>query len=357
VEVLYRFEEGKSSALWFLPPLMLLWVNVHGGFILGLVLLALFGCARIWAQLTAPSAENRKQIIQLTIAFCACSAVTLLTPYGYQLHIHVYEYLSNGFLMNTINEFMSPNFHASGYGYFESFILLSIVGTLLAHEFVSPTDLILILFSIHTSLYAARNIPISAIIMSLAMGPLLAALLSPGQSPYPRWFSSVLGPIRDISEGMAEMEKHFRGHALAIAALIASVAIALNGGRLLSAQVASAHFDEKQFPVNATKFIADKGIHDHLFNSDVWSGYLIYRLYPQTKLYFDDRHDFYGEAFIKEYKKAATGSWQWREPLEKYQVRWALVASDSPLSSILKQSQDWRVEYDDGLAIVFARRQ
>ena len=47
---------------------MLLWVNVHGGFILGLVLLVLFGCARIWAYLTTPSAANRKQIIQLAFA-------------------------------------------------------------------------------------------------------------------------------------------------------------------------------------------------------------------------------------------------------------------------------------------------
>ncbi len=127
VEALYRFEEGKGSALLWLPPLMLLWVNVHGGFILGLVLLALFGCAHIWNYLAAPSAGNRRQIVQLAVTFCACLAVTLLTPYGYKLHVHVYQYLSNGYLMNTINEFMSPNFHASGYGYFESFILLSVV--------------------------------------------------------------------------------------------------------------------------------------------------------------------------------------------------------------------------------------
>ena len=61
VEALYRFEEGKRSALLWLPPLMLLWVNVHGGFILGLVLLVLFGCAQLWNYLAAPSAENRQK--------------------------------------------------------------------------------------------------------------------------------------------------------------------------------------------------------------------------------------------------------------------------------------------------------
>ena len=120
--------------------------------------------------------------------------------------------------MNTINEFMSPNFHTSGYGYFESFILLSVLGTVLAHDCVSAADLLLILFSIHAGLYAARNIPISAIIMSMSMGPLLARLLSPegGQHSYPRWLASLLDSLRDISEGMAATEKNFRGHAFAI---------------------------------------------------------------------------------------------------------------------------------------------
>jgi hypothetical protein len=109
--------------------------------------------------------------------------------------------------------------------------------------------------------------------------------------------------------------------------------------------------------VKATEFIAGKGIHDHLFNPDNWSGYLIYKLYPGTKLYFDDRHDFYGEAFIRDYLKAMNGTSRWREPLDRYQVKWILIATDSPLASVLKERKDWRVEYDDGLAIIFARIQ
>jgi hypothetical protein len=359
VDVLYRFEEGKRWVLLWLPPLMLLWVNVHGGFILGLALLALFGCARAWNYMCAPSAENRQKIVGLAIVFAACLAITLLTPYGYRLHVHVYQYLSNSFFMDSINEFMSPNFHASGHGYFELFILLAVFGIVLKHDRVTAADLLLLLFAIHAGLYSARNIPISAIIMSLSLGPMLAGVGSPrlGQGAHPPWLCSVLGAVHDISENMAAMEKQFRGHALAIAFLAASVAISMNGGRVLSAQIVSAHFDENIFPVKATEFIAAKGIRAHMFNSDVWSGYLIYKLYPGTKLYFDDRHDFYGEDFIKDYLKAANGTWRWQEPLDKYQVKWVLVATDSPLASVLKERKDWRVEYDDGLAIIFVRIQ
>ncbi len=354
VEALYRFEEGRRAALFCLPGLMLLWVNVHGGFILGLMLIALFGCAHVWNYQTTRDAVHRRQIVELAIAFGACLSVTFLTPYGYKLHLHVYQYLSNGFLMNSIGEFQSPDFHAAGFGYFECLILLSIAALAMALKRVTATDLFLLLFSIHAGLFAARNIPISAVIMSLALGPPLASVLSPGPGQ-PRWTRSLLDCVHDISENLVGMEKRFRGHALAIIVLVSSSAIALNGGRLLSAQVLSAHFDEKRFPVKAAEFIAARGIHDHLFNLDKWSGYLIYRLYPGTKLYMDDRHDFYGEAFIKEGMQVSNVTWRWREPLDKYQVRWVLIDTNSPLASVLKEDKAWHVQYDDGLAIIFSR--
>ncbi len=359
VEVLYRYEEGKRSTLFYLPPLMLTWVNVHGGFILGLALIALFGCAAIWRFLRSPGGQDRQRIIELGIAFIACFTVTLLTPYGYKLHVHVYQYLSNDFLMNAINEFMSPNFHAAGFGYFEVFILLSLAAVVAARNRVTATALFLLLFSIHAGLYAARNIPISAIMMTLAMGHMLSNVsLSTSDEPaYPRWITSLADAISEISRNMAGMEKQFQGHALVITALVASALIALNGGRVLSTQVISAHFDERSFPVKAAEYIAQRGIHDHMFNPDYWSGYLIYRLYPGTKVYFDDRHDFYGEAFVKDYLKVNTGSWRWREPLDKSQVNWVLIATESPLSTVLKESKAWKVDYDDGLAIIFSRVQ
>ena len=189
VEVLYRFQEGKRSALLWLPPMTLLWVNVHGGFILGFVLLALFGCACVWDSWMAPREGDRQKIIALAATFCACLAVTLLTPYGYQLQVHYYQYLSNSFLITHIAEYTSPNFHVSGYRYFELFILLSILAIALGRVRLATHDLLLLLFSIHAGLFAGRNIPLAVILMSLATAPLWAGILSRGAEPgaRPRW--------------------------------------------------------------------------------------------------------------------------------------------------------------------------
>jgi hypothetical protein len=104
-ETLFRFEDGESSALLWLPPLMLLWANVHAGFVLGLGLLGVFSIGRAWTALSAPREGDRRKIAQLAAILALCLLTTLLTPYGYRLHVHVYQYLSDSFLMNSIDEF------------------------------------------------------------------------------------------------------------------------------------------------------------------------------------------------------------------------------------------------------------
>jgi hypothetical protein len=357
IENLLRFEEGETKALLWLPLLMVVWVNVHGGFILGLGVLGVFvvGCATRLA--TAPQNGDRRKLAQLVTVFFVCLLATLLTPYGYRLHMHVYGYLSNRFLMNSIAEFVSPNFHDFSYEYFELFIPLVIGGVVLGRARLTPTGVLLLLISLHAGLYAARNIPISVIMMSLVLGPLLTLAVSPQANGTlaPRWLRSLVATIQEISAGMARLESQLRGHLLVAVVMVASVTLVLHGGRASSKQLLAAHFDEKSLPVRAAQFIAQSGIHSHLFSSDTWGAYLIYRLYPGTKVYFDDRHDFYGETFVKEYAEVVTASRQWREPLDRHQVQWVLMPVDSPLATVLRESPDWRPAYDDGVAILFSR--
>jgi hypothetical protein len=354
VEHLLRWEKGERSAVLWFPLWMLLWVNLHAGFILGLGLLGIFAVGSVWSSLTVP---REGQILRLTTVFLLCLLATLVTPYGWRLHIHVYQYLSDSYLMNAIDEFNSPNFHVSVYSYFELLIPLVIVAAMFGRERITPTGFLLLLFSLYAGLYASRNIPMAAILIGLVLGPPLTLAITPrsDRSFGPRWLRSLWDAGQDISEGMARLESRLHGHVLAVVVTAASVALVLHGGRVGSRQWLAAHFDEKTFPVKAAQFLAQQGIRDHLFSTDSWGAYLIYSLYPETEVYFDDRHDFYGEAFIKEYRKAIEGSRQWRDPLDRYQVRWVLMPVDSPLSSLLRESRDWRVDYDDGFAIIFSR--
>jgi hypothetical protein len=234
---------------------------------------------------------------------------------------------------------------------------LVIAGAMFSRRRISFTHLLLILFSLYAGLLAVRNIPIAAIILSFVLGPVLAAAFStaPNHGSCPGWLRGIIAAEQSISGNMAGLERQFRGHVWATVATIASTALVLNGGRVFSHQVMASQFDKKILPIEAAEFIAQKGIRDHLFSTDSWGSYLIYRLYPEFKVYFDDRHDFYGEGFVKECAKAYQGTRQWREPLDRYQVQWVLMPPDSALSSLLREERGWHVEYDDGLAILFAR--
>ena len=126
--------------VWLLPSTMLLWVNVHGGFLVGFVLLAIywFSAAWEWLRLNLKPTENGfeealqkirtgRRLRALTVAAILSAVTTLLNPYGLKLHVHICRYLSNRFLMNHIDEFQSPNFHYVAQKCFAGLLLLTLV--------------------------------------------------------------------------------------------------------------------------------------------------------------------------------------------------------------------------------------
>jgi len=193
--------------------------------------------------------------------------------------------------------------------------------------------------------------------VALAIAPALSeAIRSAGQrNDLPAWLRQACAGWQGTALRMKRVEERLRGHLLPAIVLVTSLAVAVNGGRLFKTPLLAAHFDQRTFPVAAAEFVASHNIRDHMFSTDRWSGYLVYRLYPQTRLFIDDRHDFYGEAFVKDYLKALGADLGWREVLDKNQITSVLIPPDVPLANVLKESSDWKVVYDDGVAILFLR--
>ncbi len=89
----------ENSRLWLLPPLMLVWVNVHGGFLVGFALLAIYWIAAAWLWLRFsqwPTEDRFEEVLRriragrrvriLARTGILSAAVTLINPYGYKLH-------------------------------------------------------------------------------------------------------------------------------------------------------------------------------------------------------------------------------------------------------------------------------
>jgi hypothetical protein len=129
----------------------------------------------------------------------------------------------------------------------------------------------------------------------------------------------------------------------------------MHGGKIGSTQWINAYFDDKRFPVEAAEVIAQRDIRGPIFCPDQWGGYLIYRLYPQTKVLVDDRHDLYGDEFFKDYLKVVFVQPDWKKVLDERQVNWIVVQKNSSLGTILAQTSGWKLIHEDGTAVLFQR--
>jgi hypothetical protein len=116
-----------------------------------------------------------------------------------------------------------------------------------------------------------------------------------------------------------------------------------------------AHFDARRFPVTAIDYLEKQNLQGPLLSPDNWGGYLIYRLYPRTKVVIDDRHDFYGEEFLKSYLKMIHLEPAWEDFLQQYQPHCVIVPKDSPLANLLSETAGWQPIYSDDVAVVLVR--
>jgi hypothetical protein len=88
---------------------------------------------------------------------------------------------------------------------------------------------------------------------------------------------------------------------------------------------------------------------------DSYGGYLIYQRYPEQKVFIDDRHDFYGEEYLKKYLKIIHAEPGWQTALDEEHVNLVLMPTKSKLSDAIRQSAVWNTSYSDATATVFER--
>jgi hypothetical protein len=92
-----------------------------------------------------------------------------------------------------------------------------------------------------------------------------------------------------------------------------------------------------------------------VLTSDQWADYLIYRLYPRTRVFFDGRSDFYGESVGNDYGVLLAAERGSAEVMARYGFTLALLPLDWPLGQLLERDPQWRVVYRDREAILLER--
>lgn len=331
--------------LW-LPGLMLLWANLHGGFVLGFVLLGIYVVADILTTLSCTDLHqwriSRHRAVILLALGLASFAASLVNPYGYRLHLHVYHYLTDRFLMQHINEFQRPDIHGAAAQAFLLMLALALIGIVSVRGRMGWANWLLIFFSVVSGLYAARNLPYASMLLMMLTGPLLSR--KSGESGWRarlnRWRAAEFSP---------------RVPVWPVVAVIVVTLLCLHKGSVLGRQVMNAHFDPARLPVQAVDALQRQSIREPVFSLDSWGGFFIYRLYPEDKVFIDDRHDFYGDAYIREYLKTIHVESGWQQILDQWRVNLVVLPSKAKLSQALRGSRQWTTLFEDSTAIIFRR--
>ncbi len=333
---------GRSRYL--LPPLIALWANLHGGFILGLVLQAIFIGGAILDAICQDGLSRwrialQSQKLALFILFLSIVA-SGFNPFGY--HLLIFPFLVTKTVFTTgIGEWLAPDMQQEVF--FRYYLIAIIFLVSLPRLRIDWTNRLLLIFWVNASLAHGRYISMASVFLV----PLLAQI---GNQLKNRL------PLRDKRQTNKDLRLSPYSGLIATAGLFLILFCASTfQSPLRSYMTAIIPVNPDNHPVAAVQYLNSTPLPGKMFNKYGWGGYLIYALQPSQPVFIDGRADMYGEEIFTEYRKVAGIDEDIESILNKYEVNWVIYPHDSALVRYLMAGGRWREVYCDEEASVLLR--
>lgn len=328
VGLLMAAADRKSAPSWAWLPLMALWANLHGGFVLGL---ALIGPISLEAVEHAEKGQRLRLFMRWVLFGIGALVASCCTPYGWRTLMGATNILGLGELLTLIFEWMPANF--ATFTAFEGALLGLIALGYYRGIVLSAPRIFLILFLTWSALTHVRSIEAFAFLVPLVLAKPLGEMFArqaPDAAGADRW------PARTVTA---------LGAMMIVAASWTSTALYMSHHRFT--------FTMTQTPVAAADLLEKLGA-KRVFNAYQFGGYLISRDIP---VYVDGRAELYGEKFVMDFFKATEG----RKPallprlLDEAKIDATILVADAPGPQILDQLKGWKRIYADDIAVVHVR--
>jgi hypothetical protein len=336
---LEKFREGDTRRLWFFPLLMWIWANMHGAFIAGFVVLGIYLVE--WAVEFRQKTASEETGMRLAVIAATSALATLLNPAGWRLWVTSLGYIGNDYLVSHTVEYMPPDFHHPVTWPFLLLLALSLLALAGGKQLRLRHALMLSAWAV-MGLFSARNIPLFAILTAPIQAELLQA--QAGRLPV----------LARLEAGLEHIELQLRGFVWPALGVMTAVVLFSRHVPLNLTRTGNC-FDPQVFPVQAVNWLESHPRDGNGFNYFTWGGYLLYRRWPEQKVFIDGQTDFYGENLTREYETAISAEPGWKDVLNKYQVTWAILPPQAPLALAL-EDEGWNPVYQDGTAVVFEKR-
>ena len=327
-------EQGRGPP-WRMLPLMALWANLHGSFMLGL---GMGAALALDAVLMCPVAQRRAAARRWAVFVGLSAVAAMITPLGWHGLWFPVKLIGMSGTLAFIGEWRSPNFHQMQILEVWLMLMLAIAG---AGRMRLPwLRLLLVLGLAHLALKHQRHVSILGLVT-----PFLLA------TPMARHWRATAGTGRDAES----LDRIFQ--ALAAPAKAGAVAAtALLATLLIGTTVQSRDFAPAvaRTPAAAMRAAVQAGASGPVLNAYDFGGYLIYSGVP---VFIDGRADMYGDALMKRYMDALSLSMTDNLPrlLADYRIGWTLLQPGTPALALLDRLPGWRRVYADTIAVAHVR--
>jgi hypothetical protein len=341
--LLERYKRGGWRGIVALPLVTLVWANVHGGYAIAFMLVAVYVVGETFNHLTGhgddPVLSWRQIGLLVGLALIGFLAV-VVNPHGWQMWTYPFRTVGIGVLRDYIQEWRSPDFHQAMTWPFVVMLMATLAAMARSARRTDWTDLALVGMWSVASLFAWRNMGL----YGLLTAPVLARYADAAWGGYLPGYESSSSPR---PSSLPILNWSLLG-VLTVAALV-NVGVKLSPGTIDAAH-------QKNLPVGAVQFIQHNKPAGPLFNSYNWGGYLIFELWPEYPVYVDGRTDLYDDAFLRRYLNVVVAGDGWEQSLDEDGINLVLIETDSQLARLLRRGQGWLEAYKDDMAAVFVRK-
>lgn len=330
-----------------LPILTILWVNLHAGYAMGLVIIAVYTFCHflelIWHQLSGSEEKLRsRELIPPVIIFGASLLAVMLNPNGPRMYIYPFETLTSPSMQQFIQEWFSPDFHQKEWQPFALLLIsMPVIAIFGRGAKIKLARVALVFLFGYMALRSMRNIPL----FILSAVPVMIDLANAALQSTKQAFSSKLSPGYTPPPAMPRI----------LHMIVIACAILLAAGRFVMVTEEQASTEKEKFPSAAVDWIMANRPPGNIYNTYGWGGYLIWRL-PDYPVYIDGRADLYGDRFIETYIQIYNAQSGWEENLVNNNVNLVLVENGSGIGNALEQISGWELVFYDESAKLFRRK-
>ena len=318
--------ERRPAMLWLLPPLFCLWINLHGSWPFGFVVMGaaiVDGLVRSRFRRLEGNAWSHRRLAGAVAAAATSVAALFVNPYGFPLVLYPFDLrFRQEYAVSVVYEWGALDFRTL-YGRLALVMIAGLVAVAWRSKKVwRIRDVLLVCFALWAALTYQRFLGFA----SLVLIPIVAL--------HVRGWQSIRTPVLDA---------------------FLSLAFAFVLSRSVPSRATLDQHIDRQFPRDALAFMEREGINGRLFNLFDFGGYIEWHA-PQLKTFADGRADIFTyNGVLRDYMDAI---WAGRtfEVLDKYRIEYVLIPPNGVVSSALRQSAEWRVVFSDEVAILFERR-